>query len=141
MLQPAMVTRARNRLMYLEADGGRQGCCNVETRIWVRIGLVRVTGVRHTWNGWTGQRSGGKTKGRLVHQYAGRTCLRWQGGGGAIIFVNPLPGEGKLTETNEERTVIRKHRKIISKWLSTLKKKGHALQDVSNFLLLQPFSA
>lgn len=65
-----------------------------------------------------------------------------QGGGGAIIFVNPLPGEGKLTETNEkERTVIRKHRKIISKWLSTLKKKGHALQDVSNFLLLQPFSA
>lgn len=50
------------------------------------------------WNGWTGQQSGRKTKGKLVHQYAGWTCLRWQGGGGgAVSFVNPLPAEEKLT--------------------------------------------
>lgn len=93
-----------------------------------------MTGVRHR-HGMAGQ-----TKGRLVHQCAGWTCLRWQGGAGAVRFVHPLPGEGKFTETNEkERAVIRKQ-KIIPKWMSTLKMKGHALQDVSNFLLLQLFA-
>lgn len=116
LLQPVMVTIARNRLMSLEVDGGREGWCNVEisSRIWVKKRLMRVTGVRHR-PGMAGQGRAVEVKPRAgwnTSMQAGRVS-----GGRAVVELSVLSIlwqlRGNLLGTNEkERTVIRKHRKL-----------------------------
>lgn len=113
---PMTVTRARNRLMSLEVDGGMEGWHYVETssRIWVRIGQMRVTGVRCS-PGMAGQGSRVEERPR-VSWYISMQDGRVSGGRVVMVELSVLSIlcqlRRNLRGTSEKgRTVIRKHRK------------------------------